>query len=187
MNLPNFFTLTRIFLIPIFMALLLSKGSFNHYWAAFIFLTAALTDGLDGYLARLHRQVTNLGKFLDPLADKLLVIAALVCLVDLGSISSWMAMAFIAREIAVTGLRLIGIKSGRDINPSIWGKTKTWFQVIALLLLILKPSFYNYFAGYYLKVVDAFLFVALFFTYFSAWLYFKDNLGVLIGKRNQNN
>lgn len=185
MNLPNLFTLVRILLIPVFMALLFSNLVFNHYWAALIFLIAALTDGLDGYLARLHQQVTNIGRFLDPLADKLLVIAAFVSLVELKSISSWIAMAFIAREIAVTGLRLIGMQSGKDINPSIWGKTKTWLQVIALLLLILKPSFYGYFAGYYSVVVNIALFFALFLTYYSAWLYFRDNFGVFVGENKK--
>lgn len=182
MNLPNLFTLSRILLIPVFMALLFSDLSFSHYWAAVIFLIAALTDGLDGYLARLHRQVTNFGKFLDPLADKLLIISALVVFVELKSISSWVAMAFIAREIAVTGLRLLGVKSGKDIQPSIWGKTKTWFQVVALLLLFLKPSFYNFLNNYYQAVVNTTLYIALFLTYYSAWLYFKDNLGVLFAE-----
>ncbi len=180
MNIPNLFTLLRILLIPVFMALLFSSFKFNHYWAATIFLLAALTDGLDGYLARLHRQVTNLGKFLDPLADKLLVIAALISLVELGRITSWLAVAFIAREIAVTGLRLIALKSGKDISPSVWGKTKTWFQVVALLFLFLKPSFHLYFKDYYQILTDAFLYLALFLTYYSAGLYFFKNREVIV-------
>ncbi len=179
MNLPNFFTLFRILLIPVFMALLFSDLSFSHYWAALIFLIAALTDGLDGYLARLHRQVTTLGKFFDPLADKILVISALVAFVELKSISSWVAVAFIAREFAVTGLRLLGSKSGKDIRPSFWGKAKTWFQVIALLLLFLKPCFRNYLSDSYQIVVNAALYIALLLSYYSAWIYFKQNLGVL--------
>jgi CDP-diacylglycerol--glycerol-3-phosphate 3-phosphatidyltransferase len=122
MNLPNRITLARIVLVPIFLLILSVKIKYGHFLAAAVFILAASTDGLDGYLARKRNQVTKLGKFMDPLADKLLVSAALISLVELGKISAWVAFIIIGREFAVTGLRSIAAAEGVVISASRLGK-----------------------------------------------------------------
>ncbi len=157
MNLPNILTLIRIFMIPIFMVVLLLKVPggktyfpYQDYIAAAIFIIAAATDGLDGYIARKLRQVTNLGKFLDPLADKLLVSAALISLVELKLVSAWIVWIILAREFAVTGIRAIAAADGVVISASKLGKLKTLTQVIAISALILRDwplSLLNIYVG----------------------------------------
>src|SRR5262245_41633587 len=129
-TLPNWITLARILLIPIFMVALLGDFAGGDTVAAVIFAVAAATDSVDGYLARSRQSVTNGGKLLDPLADKLLVSAALISLVELDRISAWVAMVIIAREFAVTGLRLIAASQDTVISASHWGKVKTTLQVL---------------------------------------------------------
>ncbi|KAA9006457.1 CDP-diacylglycerol--glycerol-3-phosphate 3-phosphatidyltransferase [Paenibacillus spiritus] len=151
MNLPNRITLARICLIPIMMFFLLVDfdfyaqlhwGSFelsvNHLIAAILFLLAASTDGIDGYIARKHNLVTNLGKLLDPLADKLLISAVLISLVELGRCDSWIVIVIIFREFAVTGLRQIALLEGKVVAASKWGKLKTILQIVAISLLLLN-------------------------------------------------
>lgn len=141
MSLPNKITLVRIALVPIFM--LFALANFHGYegiFAAVIFAAAAFTDGLDGHIARSRNQITTLGKFLDPLADKLLVSAALIILVELGKISSWIAVIIICREFAVTGMRTIAVKEGVVIAASIWGKLKTVTQIFAILCLLIYDA-----------------------------------------------
>lgn len=171
MNLPNRLTLARIILIPIFMAILLlqvPKGQaiFPHQdiVAALIFIVAAATDGLDGYIARKRGQVTVLGKFMDPLADKLLVSAALISLVELGKVPAWVVWVILAREFAVTGLRAIASADGTVISASKLGKIKTVTQVIAISALLLNDwplSLLN------IPVGQPFLYIALVFTIIS--------------------
>ena len=134
MNLPNSLTLMRIFLIPIVMAALLTK--YSALIAAAVFLAASLTDLLDGYLARRRGQVTTLGTLLDPVADKLLIMAAFISLVQLGLVQAWMAVIIIGREIAVMGLRSIASAQGFTIDASQFGKIKMATQVAAITLLI---------------------------------------------------
>ena len=140
LNLANKVTFFRILLIPIFMFFLLTEGiqPAGLYLAVGIFTVAALSDTVDGYIARNQKQVTVLGKFLDPLADKLLISAALVALVELKQLSSWVAMVIIAREFAVSGLRLIAAAENRIIEASVMGKVKTVFQVAAVIAVILN-------------------------------------------------
>ncbi|RJQ54323.1 MAG: CDP-diacylglycerol--glycerol-3-phosphate 3-phosphatidyltransferase [Actinobacteria bacterium] len=140
MNWANRITILRILLIPVFMVLLLTNVPHGAWFAAAVFGLAALTDSVDGYLARSYRQVTVMGQFLDPLADKLLVSAALVALVDLGRLSAWIAILIISREFAVSGLRLVAMAEGRVIPASRFGKTKTLFQVIAIIGWIILPE-----------------------------------------------
>ena len=140
LNLPNFLTFFRICLIPIYIALFSAQSSTRSLVAAIVFGIAALTDLLDGYLARRHSQVTTLGKILDPVADKLLVAAGLILLVQYQRIDSWLAFAIIAREIGVTGLRSIAASEGIVIAADNLGKSKTFFQVIGILLLTLPIS-----------------------------------------------
>jgi len=152
LNLPNRITIARICLIPIMMVFLLVDFSFypkplvwnsyelplNQLVAAFIFVLAASTDGIDGYLARKNNMVTNLGKLLDPLADKLLVAAVLISLVEMGKCDSWIAVVIISREFAVTGLRQIALLDGSVVAASKWGKAKTVVQIVAIILMLIN-------------------------------------------------
>ena len=125
MNLPNKLTILRIFLIPIFVVLLLINIPYGDFLAAAIFIIAALTDSLDGYLARRWKQITKLGIILDPIADKLLITAALISLVELGRIPGWIAIVILGREFAVSGLRAVKAGEGIIIPASSWSKMKT--------------------------------------------------------------
>jgi CDP-diacylglycerol--glycerol-3-phosphate 3-phosphatidyltransferase len=125
-------------MVPIFMIILISKMPYGKFMAAAVFILAASTDGLDGYIARKKNQVTRLGKFMDPLADKLLVSAALISLVELREISAWVAVIIIGREFAVTGLRAIVAAEGVVISASRWGKYKTVTQIVAIAALFLE-------------------------------------------------
>ncbi|MGG0822672.1 CDP-diacylglycerol--glycerol-3-phosphate 3-phosphatidyltransferase [Paenibacillus turicensis] len=152
MNLPNRITLLRIFMIPLMLIALLVDGQWwtqeltmgtyhlplNQLVGAVLFIVAAGTDGIDGYLARKHNQVTNLGKLLDPLADKLLVTAVLIALVAMGKCESWMVIVIISREFAVTGLREVALLDGSVIAASKWGKAKTITQIVAISALLLN-------------------------------------------------
>lgn len=148
-NLANRITLARISLVPIVMFFLLVQmdlGKFTFFGhltsisdlvAALIFIIAAVTDGLDGYIARSRKMVTNFGKFLDPLADKLLISAVLISLVEMGRLDAWVAIVIISREFAVTGLRLVAAANGTVIAASNLAKWKTAFQIVAVVSLIL--------------------------------------------------
>ena len=142
MNLPNKLTLLRIILVPVFMAFLLFQFAlpqmYLRYIAAGVFILAAITDGLDGYLARKRGLVTKLGKLIDPLADKLLISAALIALVELGDITAWPAIIIIGREFAVTGLRVVAASEGLVISASNLGKYKTNAQIFAIIAIIMK-------------------------------------------------
>lgn len=137
MNLPNKITFTRIFITPVFIYFLFADFPYSQYVATFIFAIAASTDSMDGYIARKRNQVTNLGKFLDPLADKLLITSALVGLVELGKISSIIAIIIISREFIVTGFRVIAASAGVVIAASSLGKIKTIFQIISIIAILL--------------------------------------------------
>jgi CDP-diacylglycerol---glycerol-3-phosphate 3-phosphatidyltransferase len=138
MNLPISLTLLRIFFVPLVVVLLLTSGRNMDLWAVVVFLLAATTDLLDGYLARKRGQVTSLGILLDPIADKLLTSAAFISLVYLHLISAWMAMIIIGREFAVSGLRAIASAEGFSLEVSELGKTKMVFQVVAITVVILE-------------------------------------------------
>lgn len=136
-NLPNTLTVLRIGAIPIIIFLMTFPGRFASFLASAAFLVAGITDLLDGFLARRQRLVTRAGKFMDPLADKLLVSAALIMLIPLGRLSAWLVFVIIARELAVTGLRAIAASEGMVIAADRWGKLKTFVQMAALFALIL--------------------------------------------------
>lgn len=143
MNTPNKLTIARVIMIPFFVAFLMYDitGSADKWIALAIFVIASLTDTLDGYLARKHNLVTNFGKFMDPLADKLLVCSALICFTSTGQLAAWITIVIIAREFIISGFRLIAADNGIVIAASYWGKFKTTFQMIAVVLLILDiPS-----------------------------------------------
>jgi CDP-diacylglycerol---glycerol-3-phosphate 3-phosphatidyltransferase len=136
LNLPNVLTVFRILLVPVLVALLLSEAGSGDLLAAAVFAIASLTDALDGWIARRNKSESTFGKLMDPLADKLLVVAALVSLVSLDRVSAWVAMVIIAREFAVTGLRQLAMEDGHVIPASIWGKLKTVAQIAMVLVLI---------------------------------------------------
>ena len=137
MNLPNKLTMFRVILIPFFIVFLLASLTPYDKWIALaIFIIASLTDLLDGKIARKYNLVTNFGKFMDPLADKLLVCSALICLIELDKIPSWMVIVIIAREFIISGFRLVASDNGVVIAASYWGKFKTTFQMVAVCLLI---------------------------------------------------
>jgi CDP-diacylglycerol--glycerol-3-phosphate 3-phosphatidyltransferase len=136
LNLPNLLTVIRILLVPVLVAALLQEAGPGESLAAAVFAVASFTDALDGWIARRQKKVSTFGKLMDPLADKLLVTAALVSLVSLQRLSAWVAMVIIAREFAVTGLRQLAMEHGDVIPASIWGKVKTVAQVAMVLLLI---------------------------------------------------
>lgn len=137
MNLPNKLTMLRVILVPFYVAFLLLSTEYAYFkWIAFaIFIIASLTDMLDGKIARKYNLVTNFGKFMDPLADKLLVGAALICLTDLGDIPAWMTIVIISREFIISGFRLIAAEKGTVIAASWWGKWKTAFTMVTLALM----------------------------------------------------
>ena len=135
MNLPNKLTMLRIILVPVFIVVLMTG---HYYTAAVIFIAASLTDMLDGQIARKYDLVTNFGKLMDPLADKLLVMSALICLVQLGDIPGWMVIVILGREFAITGLRTVAASNGVVIAAGWTGKIKTVLQMIAVILILLK-------------------------------------------------
>lgn len=141
MNLPNKLTVLRVILIPFFViALMAFNGSVAllRYLAVAIFIVASLTDLLDGKIARKYNLVTNFGKFMDPLADKLLVCSALICLTALGQMPAWMVIVIVSREFIISGFRLIAVEQGIVIAASYWGKWKTTFQMFAVILMIIN-------------------------------------------------
>jgi CDP-diacylglycerol--glycerol-3-phosphate 3-phosphatidyltransferase len=140
LNLPNVLTLLRILLVPVLVAALVQEGGGGDKLAAAVFVVASITDALDGWIARRQKSVSTFGKLMDPLADKLLVTAALVSLVSLDRLSAWVAMVIIAREFAVTGLRQLAMEHGEVIPASVWGKIKTIAQVAMVLVLILVEN-----------------------------------------------
>jgi len=140
MNLPNKLTIIRILMVPMFVLFLLTElgGRFNNLITLVLFVTASLTDLLDGYLARKNNLVTNFGKFMDPLADKLLVCSALICFVATKQLPAWMVIVIIAREFIISGFRLIASDEGVVIAASYWGKVKTTVQIIMIIALIIE-------------------------------------------------
>ncbi|WP_276352429.1 CDP-diacylglycerol--glycerol-3-phosphate 3-phosphatidyltransferase [Cohnella caldifontis] len=156
MNLANKITLARIFIVPIIAIVLLVRldlgtlqigeysVSYNQIVALLLFIIAASTDGLDGYIARKRKIVTNLGKLLDPLADKLLVAAVLISLVEMGKLGAWVAIIIISREWAVTGLRQVALLEGTVVAASKWGKWKTAIQIAMIIVLLLNNFPFNF-------------------------------------------
>ena len=167
---PNAVSLARVALVPVVAALILADFDGHRWWAAAVFLVASLTDSLDGYLARSQGRVTVFGTFLDPLADKLLVACALIALVGLDRLSPWVAMVIIARELAVTGLRLVAAAS-EVISASWLGKWKTFSQMVAIALVIVDTGWGT--------VEDVAMAIAVVLTVWSAGDYFYRARGHL--------
>lgn len=189
MNLPNKITVSRIFLIPVFMIFMLVDFNFGdvvvlgttiqmeHLIGGIIFIIASATDWLDGYIARKNNLVTNMGKFLDPLADKLLVSAAFIILVELGTAPSWIIIVIISREFAVTGLRLILAGGGEVVAANQLGKIKTVAQILAIISLLLNNIYFETIGVPFGMIM---LYIAFVFTVWSGADYFYKNRHVLL-------
>lgn len=176
MNLPNKLTVLRVIMIPFFVVFMLTDlgGKYGNYIALAIFAVASLTDLLDGKIARKRGLVTNFGKFMDPLADKLLVCSALICLVEMDRLAAWMIIVIIAREFIISGFRLIASDNGVVIAASYWGKFKTTFQMIMIILLILDLG------GSFTVIETAVTWIALILTVVSLLDYLWKNRGILL-------
>ena len=177
MNLPNKLTVMRVIMIPFFVISLLAfhgEVRLLRNLAAAIFIVASLTDMLDGKIARKYNLVTNFGKFMDPLADKLLVCSALICLIELGQLPAWMVIIIVSREFIISGFRLIASDNGIVIAASYWGKFKTVFQMAMIIVLIAA------FEGSVFAVVEQILiWVSLILTIVSLVDYIRKNKEVL--------
>ena len=177
MNLPNKITIARIVMIPFFILSLLVDFPYHEPIAVLIFIVASASDAVDGHLARSRNLITDFGKFMDPLADKLLVSSALICLVELQMIPSWVVIVIIAREFAITGLRTLAASDGIVIAASKWGKAKTISQMIAIIALLLVNWPALAFSGL-LMFGNIMVYVALVLTLISGIDYFRLNKGV---------
>lgn len=175
MNLPNKLTVLRVIMVPFFVLFMLTDigGAANKWIALVIFCVASLTDMLDGKIARARNLVTNFGKFMDPLADKLLVCSAMICLITTGQLAAWIVIIIIAREFIISGFRLVAADSGIVIAASYWGKFKTVAQMAMVIVLIAD------FGGIFDTVGTALIWISLVLTIVSLVDYVAKNIQVL--------
>jgi CDP-diacylglycerol--glycerol-3-phosphate 3-phosphatidyltransferase len=173
-NIPNSLTLLRIVMAPLLVVVLLTEFPDKEIWGLVIFLIAALTDALDGMIARRTNRITVTGAMLDPIADKLLMSAAFISLVELGLAPAWMVTIIVGREFAVTGLRLIALERNVPISANAWGKAKTTTQIIAVSLLIFGSHL-----GPFRALGPIVLWVALILTIISMVIYFRQNWRII--------
>lgn len=191
MNLPNKLTVARVIMVPFFVLFLMNITIPHHIVIALgIFALASFTDHLDGRIARKRNLITNFGKFLDPLADKILVISALACFVALGWTNVWFLIVIIAREFMVSAVRLIAADNGKVIAANVWGKIKTITQMVAILVILIlqyfqelmdlqiMPSFADSQLVFYI-IGECFVGLCVFFTILSGIIYLKDNWGLM--------
>lgn len=176
MNLPNKITFIRVLLVPVFIIMFYMNVPNSQIYAGVIFIIASLTDTLDGYLARKYSLVTKLGKFIDPLADKLLVSAALILLTERNIIPGWVVIIIIAREFTITGFRIIAASEGVTIAASSLGKFKTITQLIAIILLLFNNILFDRFN---IPMDQIFLYISLIFTVLSGYDYIYKNRNTL--------
>ena len=170
MNLPNKFTILRILLIPIFIVLLMNG---YYYSSGILFIIASATDALDGHIARKYNLITNFGKIMDPLADKLLVTSALICLVELGEVAGWMVIVILAREFIITGLRTVAAGEGIIIAAGKSGKIKTVLQMVSLSVILLRNWPFSMFTD--LPIGNYLLWIAVIATIYSGIEYIVQN------------
>ena len=177
MNTPNKLTVARMIMVPFLVVFLLTGwgGDANRYISLIIFVAASITDWLDGYLARKNHLVTNFGKFMDPLADKLLVCSAMICMIELGILPAWFVIIIIGREFIISGFRLIAAENGIVIAANYWGKFKTVSQMIMIILLILHFDDISVFA----VLEQIFIWISLALTVISLMTYIWQNRNVL--------
>ena len=175
MNTPNKLTIARMIIVPFLVIFLLTGwgGEANRYISLTLFVVASVTDWFDGYLARKNNLVTNFGKFMDPLADKLLVCSAMICMIDLKRLSAWFVIIIIAREFIISGFRLIAAENGIVIAANYWGKFKTASQMIMIILLMLD------FGGVFAVLTQIFIWLSVALTIISLLTYIMQNRKVL--------
>jgi CDP-diacylglycerol--glycerol-3-phosphate 3-phosphatidyltransferase len=175
MNLPNKLTVLRIIMVPFFVFFMLTDvgGAANKWIALILFCIASLTDLLDGKIARKYNLVTNFGKFMDPLADKLLVCSAMICLVEMKKLAAWIVIVIIAREFIISGFRLVASDNGIVIAASYWGKFKTVFQMAMIIVLIMDLG------GVFDLIGNVLIWIALALTIISLMDYVLKNKQVL--------
>ncbi len=180
MNLPNKLTVLRVLLVPVFMLVLLlsnnTSNGFFRFLPLLIFVGAAITDTLDGYIARKHKLITDFGKFMDPLADKLLVCAALICFVEIKYISSWIVVLIISREFIISGFRMLSATKGITIAANMWGKLKTVVQMI--LVIVILCDFANI-LSFLSVLINPLIFLTIVLTIVSGLTYIIDNKKVI--------
>ena len=191
MNTANKLTILRVFMIPVFLLVLYLDVPNANYWALAIFVIASLTDTLDGYIARRDHLITDFGKFMDPLADNILVISALVCFVSLGLCDVWLVLLIIAREFMVTSIRLVAAGKGSVIAANNWGKAKTVSQIIAICVILLLQYIGELgglglvgfvteeMAVLFWGIGEVFLAIATFFAVLSGLIYLKQNWDIV--------
>lgn len=175
MNVPNRLTILRILMIPVFVLFMLADifGPADKYIAGILFILASITDTLDGYLARKNNEITVFGKFMDPLADKLLVCSAMICLIELGRLPSWIVIIIVSREFIISGFRLVAAERGVVIAASYWGKFKTISQMIMVILLVFDLG------GIFDVLAQIFIWLATILTIISLNDYIYKNRSVL--------
>ena len=180
MNLPNKLTLLRICLIPVFVILMLSQINNFFLIACIVFMVASITDFLDGRIARKHNLVTDFGKFMDPLADKLLVLSALICMIDYDLVAGWMVIIIVARELTVSILRAIAADNGKVIAASGGGKIKTTSQMIDIIFLLIGANFSN---DIILLIGTVAMYIATIFTLYSGIDYLYKNRDLFMNSK----
>ena len=175
MNTPNKLTVARMIIVPFLVVFLLTGwgGDANRYISLALFVVASVTDWFDGYLARKNNLVTNFGKFMDPLADKLLVCSAMICMIELNRLPAWFVIIIIGREFIISGFRLIAAENGIVIAANYWGKFKTASQMVMIILLIL------HFDGIFVTLEQIFIWLSLALTIISLITYIWQNKSVL--------
>ena len=178
MNLPNKLTVFRACMVPVFVFVMLwdGLGEYGKYVAAAVFILASATDWLDGFLARKNGLVTDFGKFMDPIADKLLVCSAMICLVENDALAAWIVIIIIGREFIISGFRLVASDKGTVIAASYWGKFKTVFQMIMVILLILDLG------GVFDTIAEVVVWISLILTVISLIDYLYKNWSVMDGQ-----
>lgn len=176
MNIPNQLTVIRILLIPLFLLFLfISKGVFR-FFPLLIFIGAAVTDAIDGHIARRDNLITDFGKFMDPLADKLLTASAFIAFVEIGYLSSWIVILIISREFLISGFRTLAASKGVTIAANPWGKIKTVFQMVLIVVILIDHTGYISFA---LPMITPLVVIAVLLTVISGVTYIYDNLNVI--------
>mgnify|MGYP000856601380 FL=1 len=176
LNLPNKLTVIRIFAIPIFLFFLyVSKGIFK-FLPLLIFAAAAVTDAIDGHIARRDNLITDFGKFMDPLADKLLTLSAFIAFVEIGYLSSWVVVLIISREFLVSGFRILAASKGVNIAANAWGKIKTVFQMILIIVILIN---YTGYFGFTNILINPLIAITILLTVTSGAVYIYENIGVI--------
>lgn len=176
MNLPNKLTIIRILLIPLFLFFLFITGGVFRFLPLIIFVAAAVTDSIDGYIARRDNLVTDFGKFMDPLADKLLTASAFIAFVEIGYLSSWIVVLIISREFLISGFRTLAASKNITIAANMWGKAKTVFQMILIIVVLMD---YTGYMSLFSPLISPLVIITVLLTIVSGATYIYDNIGVM--------